>query len=380
MAVAGQIRSGAALPAAQPPAAPRVVVAAGVLVEFTTPILAGSRVRLSDANTLEVVISGIGGSGQFVVPLDHLDKAVTLTVHDRALCGEIMKRNAHAPEEVRRIVLAVAEMGLGGRKAAQAARQAMADEQTECLMTTACLLRRLVAQGGKAAPAAARALLACAGAGADACRELVAAAARAAHTCGDGVYAAIEEWGAIVAPVGVPDMPVESRMRRLSRQLLGLASELRDWAEDDVSPIAANARELAQQVERIAARAVTQVAAIDAPAAAMLQTLPAWRRVAPELRKAVDSLAWILNGWATNLGYWREAAHVSRDDQIQIVAMMFAMTCQHREPMPANRWRGDDLRALQRDAQNAQLHKDWKTGPIDFNAVHRLELAKQVAP
>ena len=94
MPVAGQVRSGSATTAAQPLSASGIIEAAGVVVDFTTPILAGSRVRLSDANTLEVILSGIGGSGQYVVPLDHLEKAVTLTVHDRALCGEIMKRNA----------------------------------------------------------------------------------------------------------------------------------------------------------------------------------------------------------------------------------------------------------------------------------------------
>src|SRR5215475_11525822 len=83
----------------------------GVAIEFTTPVLSSARVRPSESDKLEVIISDLGGGrGQYVVPMRHLTKVVTLTVHDRTLCEEVMHRNAHSPDEIRRAVLTVARM------------------------------------------------------------------------------------------------------------------------------------------------------------------------------------------------------------------------------------------------------------------------------
>src|SRR5262249_9928824 len=113
--------------------------------EFTTPVLTSARVRPSDSDKLEVIISDLGGGrGQYVVPMRHLAKVVTLTVHDRTLCEEVMHRNAHSPDEIRSAVLTVAKMGLAGQQAAKSARQTIEDEQKERLLTTVCLIHRAI--------------------------------------------------------------------------------------------------------------------------------------------------------------------------------------------------------------------------------------------
>src|SRR5262249_11031824 len=117
----------------------------GVAIEFTSPVLSSARVRPSDADKLEVIISDLGGGrGQYIVPLRHLAKVVTLTVHDRTLCEEVMHRNAHSPDEIRAAVLTVAKMGLAGQQAAKSARQTIEDEQKERLLTTVCLIHRAI--------------------------------------------------------------------------------------------------------------------------------------------------------------------------------------------------------------------------------------------
>src|SRR5262245_31677859 len=84
----------------------------GVAVEFTTPALASARVRPSDTEKLEVVLADLGGgSGSYVVPLRHISKLLSMTVHDRTLCDEILHRNSREPDDIRRAVLAVARLG-----------------------------------------------------------------------------------------------------------------------------------------------------------------------------------------------------------------------------------------------------------------------------
>jgi hypothetical protein len=349
--------------------------AEGVAIEFTTPVLSSARVRPSDTDKLEVIISDLGGGrGQYVVPMRHLNKVVTLTVHDRTLCEEVMHRNAHSPDEIRRAVLTVAKMGLAGQQAAKSARQAIEDEQKERLLTTVCLIHRAIGQGGEQAVPSLNALAS--GTNRGQMKQLLAKVAHSAGMSPDTIYSVLEEWGAIVGAVGVPGMPMECRLRRLGSQVFDFASQLRQWAEDEISHVGDGARLVATQADRVGAAAEREVAAVDAFTNRMHEVVPAWQKARDELRAAVAKLAWTMNGWEANLRRWRAAAQTSHDDQLRVVAAIRATMPQESEATIPDGWNDDGTR---RGTRKVQAHQDWKTGQLDFDVVRRLEALKQHA-
>lgn len=351
----------------------------GVAIDFTTPILANARVRPAEVDRLEVIVADLGGGkGSYVVPLRHLGKIVSLTVHDRALCEEIVHRRAAAPDEIRRAVLAVARMGLAGPKAAAAARQTIADEQNERLLTTVYLVHRAINHDDRDAAAAGPALTVLA---AEAERGQVKAqlshiGQRVAMT-GDQAYAVLEDWGVLIAAVGLKGMPLDCRLRRLTRQVADLANQLRRWADEEISYAGEHARRIADAADHVVARADRQIAKIDAFAAAMVETLRRWEASQRTIRAAVSDLAWILNGWEANLRRWRDAAEVSREEQQRAVADILAVL----PPRPAagtlETWSGEAFALSRRGSRKVRAHQDWKTGAIDFDIVRRLEAIKE---
>jgi hypothetical protein len=297
-----------------------------------------------------------------------------MTVHDRTLCDEIVHRNAQAPDEIRRAVLAVARMGLAGEKAAQVARQAIEDEQKERLLTTVFLMRRAIAQGGGEVPSL-DALAS--GANRGEIKRQLAKLARIAGMSADSVYDVLEEWGNIVGAVGLPGMPIECRLRRLGTQVGELAGQLRRWADDEISQGTGLARTVAEQAAGVGGLAARQVAVIDAAVERLQEMVLGWTRAREELRGAVGRLAWTMNGWEASLRRWREAAQSERDDQQRAVNAIHASIPPAVEA--AIRGRGTEDGATPRGTRKVQAHQDWKTGQIDFDMVRRLEALKEVA-
>lgn len=351
----------------------------GGAIEFTTPVLASARLRPSDSDKLEVIIADLGGGrGQYVVPMRHLNKVVTLTVHDRTLCEEILHRNAHSPDEIRGAVLTVAKMGLAGQKAAKTARQTIENEQKERLLTTVCLIHRAVSKGRTDGADVPSLNALSSGGNRGQVKQMLAKVAQAAGLSADTIYSVLEEWGVIIGAVGVPGMPIECRLRRLGGQVFDFASQLRHWAEEEISHIGDGAREVATQADRVGGTAERQTAAIDAFTDRMQEIVPAWKTAREELRAAVAKLAWTTNGWEANLRRWRESAQNSREDQQRVVeAIRAAMPRASESTIPAS-WSDDDG-GSRRGTRKVQAHQDWKTGQIDFDVVRRLEALKQLA-
>jgi hypothetical protein len=360
---------------AAPPASLLRFQADGVAVEFTTPALASARVRQSDTDKLEVVFADLGGgSGSYVVPLRHIDKMLTMTVHDRTLCDEILHRDAQEPDDIRRAVLSVARLGLAGEKAARVARQAIDDEQKERLLTNVFLIRSAIGEGGGEPPSLGALA---SGANRDAVKHQLATMARGAGMNADAVYRVLEDWGVIVGAVGVPGMPIECRLRRLGTQVGELARQLRRWAEEEVSHAREPARAVAAQADGAAELAARQVAAIDAFVEHMQPAVLAWTRTREELRAAVARLGWMMNGWETNLRRWRDAAQGERERQQAAVTTILATI----PPALDAAIRGSPTNdvGLRRASRKVQAHQDWKTGQIDYDMVRRLEALKELA-
>jgi hypothetical protein len=352
--------------------------AEGVAIEFTTPVLSSARVRPSDSDKLEVIISDLGGGrGQYVVPLRHLTKVVTLTVHDRTLCEEVMHRNAYSPDEIRSAVLTVAKMGLAGQQAAKSARQTIENEQKERLLTTVCLIHRAITLNSNDQAGVPSLNALASGANRGQMKQLLAKVARSAGLSPDAIYSVLEEWGGIVGAVGVPGMPIECRLRRLGGQIFDFGSQLRQWAEEEISHVGDGARLVATQADRVGGAAEREVAAVDAFTNRMHEIVPNWHKSREDLRAAVAKLTWTMNGWEVNLRRWRAAAQSSHEDQVRVVAAIRATMPQESEQMIPDGWNDDS--GARRGTRKVQAHQDWKTGQVDFDVVRRLEALKQHA-
>ena len=108
----------------------------GVIVPFTTPVLAHARVRPSEADVLAVLVSGMSdGPSIYVIPWEALPTAFSLTVHDRSLAEEIEFMDATNPSTIRMAALRVARTGLAGADAARVANAQIEAEEMERLVT-----------------------------------------------------------------------------------------------------------------------------------------------------------------------------------------------------------------------------------------------------
>jgi len=104
----------------------------GVLVPFTTPLLAGARARSGDAGPEILVPKPSGGAGMYVFPCPGVTQLCRTTVHDRRLLQRLEKMPAITPRSLREVARAVALEGLAGRDAQSAASAAIKfDEQAQ---------------------------------------------------------------------------------------------------------------------------------------------------------------------------------------------------------------------------------------------------------
>jgi rhodanese-related sulfurtransferase len=98
---------------------PETFEARGVAVHFTTPELAGARVRPGPRATIELAINNPGGGrGIYVLPWESVSAFSTPTIHDRVLMTAVKDLAGLTPAAVRTCALAVAAEGFAGATAA----------------------------------------------------------------------------------------------------------------------------------------------------------------------------------------------------------------------------------------------------------------------
>ncbi len=98
----------------------------GVLVPFTTPLLAGSRARPGERLGPELMVPNpAGGRGVYVVPWSSVSELCRPTVHDRRLNQKVEALITVTPGSIRQAAGEVALEGLAGREAQVAAATAV---------------------------------------------------------------------------------------------------------------------------------------------------------------------------------------------------------------------------------------------------------------
>jgi hypothetical protein len=205
----------------------------GVAAPFTTPLLAGTRVRESTRSELELVVPNpSGGRGVYVLNWSGVRALCNPTLHDAVLSRQFSGLAVLDPARVRDAALQVALEGHAGREAAAAAGVAISHDRTQRLTAHFLLVSGLVEQldphGRKVASSPERM--------ADLDRRASVVLHRIAPSLGrpaaqlaDGVMAV----GAMFAPIGIAAGDRDARIPRLLIRLEESLTDLSRWLEAD---------------------------------------------------------------------------------------------------------------------------------------------------
>ncbi|MDR3531326.1 MAG: hypothetical protein P4L90_12340 [Rhodopila sp.] len=119
----------------------------GVAAPFTTPLLAGARVRESRQTDIELVVPNpSGGRGVYILHWPGVQAIFNPTVHDTMLFRRFSRLSAIDPAGIREAALDVALEGHAGRQAVAAAEAALASDHQQRLLTHFRLMVALIEQ------------------------------------------------------------------------------------------------------------------------------------------------------------------------------------------------------------------------------------------
>jgi hypothetical protein len=120
---------------------PTTFLERGVAVPFTSPLLAGARVRPADRGGIKMIVPNpAGGRGVYILPWGGICRLSRPTVHDSTLYLRITERQGITPGSIRTAARDVAAEGLAGHEAAEAAGVAQAGETRDRLATNFLLM------------------------------------------------------------------------------------------------------------------------------------------------------------------------------------------------------------------------------------------------
>jgi hypothetical protein len=126
---------------------PATFTSRGVAVPFTTPMLAGARVRAATHAGIELVVPNpSGGRGIYILNWAGVRALCNPTLHDTMLFRRLSCLGVIDPARVRDVALEVARQGHAGQDAASAAEAAITHDRAQRLRSHFLLLTALVEQ------------------------------------------------------------------------------------------------------------------------------------------------------------------------------------------------------------------------------------------
>lgn len=290
--------------------APSSFAERGVAVPFTTPMLAGARVRRGGRGLEAVVPQPAGLSGVHIAAWSALVDYGTPTMHDLRLAERIAEGGVVTPLSIRQAAGAVAREGLAGRAARRAAQEAISRLEENRRQMRVSLLERLVVQSGRRKNA---------GQLEDLARDrLCVLGARMGVGAAD-LLDDIAAMAAVLADHDLAPLP-PSAEARLGRVLAGLQTmttglaRLQTTADEE---LAAGAVSLEAACARM--RGVT-VAAMRMAAGRfddMETLLRDWRAKRVQVLQVIALPDWLMDGWRPIVRLW----HMARDNRERVACL-----------------------------------------------------------
>lgn len=356
---------------------PTTFLERGVLVPFTTPMLAGTRARPIDRGGIELIVPNpAGGRGVYVLPWSCVHQLCRPTVHDTRLNEVIASLPSVTPSTIRKAARTVAQEGLAGREAVNASKQVQATEYEEQILTNFLLLLELVDQaepgglGTKDGPRTHTKELEM-----RAKRALVRIAPRLGLRA-EAIAEALEKIAGVFAGIGMMGQTPPPRIIRLIEALGRLHDDAEDWSKQHSDESGAQATMVAAVAELTlgcAARTLTEAHAAARDVAALLGE---WRTAPSRLAQRIARTEWLLDGWEQICLIWHCAgADLERRSALAEMTLLVPVL-----PREVSDWVGSvvDVDLVHRFRKTVSLNVDWRTGAV-FERVSRNEKLRALA-
>jgi hypothetical protein len=267
----------------------------GVSVPFTTPLLAGARVREAEQGGTELaMLNPSGAPGVYILASNALGALCRPSVHDTRLNQKISTLPHITPASVRDAAREVAASGLAGREAMAAALAlAEADKRDRQQIETA-LLAALARQLGAQISGP---------------LDVGQMAVRLASRLGiqpKSVAVALNTLAEVLLSVGLPGQPSPGRAARLMGRLSSLSLDLSLWLCDMVADTNSDLADLilaaADQAKSAAGAALAAARGFVGDTVGLLQAIA---RSPEPIRQCMTRPEWLLDGWEPVYGLWQ---------------------------------------------------------------------------
>ena len=331
----------------------------GAAIPFTTPILAGTRVRPGERVGMELIVPNpSGGRGQYTLPWSALQDLCRPTLYDRRLQKAVAGVPGVTPSAIRRITRDVASEGLAGREARSAAGEAVKRDKAALLATNFHLLLALVQEvtpgavemGRLASPDAVE-------------RAAKVAVARVAPSLGldpHGVAHALEELAAVFVAIGLGPEP-DARLPRVVNRLRDLQRDMEAIVADSDEGFVEAANLVRSCAELTLTCALATLGDARKLAQRPVELLTRWRSDPERAAAKAVRPEWILDGWETICATWESAqTRAARRSALAEISHFVPIM-----PREASEW----VRRLDVEAEAASLfrrvvdlNRDWRSG------------------
>jgi hypothetical protein len=316
----------------------------GVSVPFTTPTLAGARVRRDPRHGLVLVVPNpAGGRGVYVLPWSGVRDMCQPTLHDNMLYEQISHRKDRpiSPGTVRASARRVAAEGAAGRAAHAAALQANRADIESGQATNQHLLRALAMQPAVQADLTEVATLA-----------------------------------GMVDEIGIGPQSARASIPVRLAALQELHEEFAAWSltgSDETGYVS-----MTCAMSTLTIRCADQVIAAARARVGDIGSLLAALRTRPgELAAVIGRPAWVLDGWDLPCLIWNAASGVAaqRTALLEIGQILTVL------PREAGQWIGTsiDAEVSQTIRRTVAVNQDWRTGTSTLDVVARNEQFRALA-
>jgi hypothetical protein len=342
----------------------------GAAVAFTTPLLAGTRIREAKREGVELVVPNpSGGRGVYIVHWSGVRALCNPTVYDTLLFQRSCRLPAIDPASIRDTALQVAREGHAGGEAASAAETAMAHDRSQQLLAHFHLVTGLVEQSERDGQHVAS------GRTADLDRRASAVLHRIAPSFGRPpalLATGLTALGNMFAPLGVAAADRDARIPRLLRRLEEAHAGLAHWVSADAgNDIGDLGQAVAVAMKRACDNAtkvlkVTRLALTDTPA-----LLKLWVRNPDNVSTRAARCDWLLDGWE-RIGLLWLSASTTASRRAALLEMAPLVPVLPREVMD---WKDTPVAPeAMNQACRVTSHDDaWRTGGSAFALIERNE-------
>jgi hypothetical protein len=338
----------------------------GATIPFTTPMLLNARIRAAASGRgLEMVVTNpSGGRGVLILPWSSMLDICSPTLFDRHLWESLATNEDISPVGIRHEAQRLAALGLAGRQAALAAKDALHREQTSQRLMRSMLLESLIIATETPNESAGRAHD---GAGQAFMKRAERAVGRAAAIAGlplTDFTTDLEEL-AIALSGTPPEIEGEdARLRQMIADLQRMADEITDWVGDQQQEathamaanfVVASARQTVECAE-------VALAHTDALIADLGLLMPKWKAAKDSIIERARGPDWVLDGWKTPMALWQAASPIQRRTYIWEIALIAPLL-----PREARAWLGEvsDWRDMpRRITQVVRDKSDWRNGSM----------------